>query len=53
MTKRERYLGLHTDLEGEEWKRLDITNCYYISNMGRVRSDCYIIKQQLNKKTGL
>ena len=53
MTKRERYLGLQTDLEGEVWKRLDMTNCYYISNMGRVRSDCYIIKQQLNKKTGL
>lgn len=53
MTKRERYLGLQTDLEGEEWKRLDMTNCYYISNMGRVRSDSYIIKQQLNKKTGL
>ena len=51
MTKREKYLG--TDLEGEVWKRLDITNCYYISNMGRVRSDSYIIKQQLNKKTGL
>ena len=53
MTKRERYLGLQGDLEGEEWKRLDMTNCYYISNMGRVRSDSYIIKQQLNKKTGL
>ena len=53
MTKRERYLGLQTDLEGEEWKRLDMTDCYYISNLGRVRSDCYIIKQQLNKKTGL
>ena len=53
MTKRERYLGLQTDLEDEVWKRLDMTNCYYISNMGRVRSDSYIIKQQLNKKTGL
>ena len=53
MTKREKYLGSQTDLEGEEWKRLDMTNCYYISNMGRVRSDSYIIKQQLNKKTGL
>lgn len=53
MTEREKYLGVDTDLDGEVWKHLDMTNYYYISNMGRVRSEGYIIRQQHNKKTGL
>lgn len=49
----ERYLGEQSDLEGEIWKQLPFSDRYYISNKGRVRSDNYFIKPQVNKKTGI
>ena len=49
----ERYLGKQSDLEGEIWKPLPFNNDYFISSKGRVRSKNFVIKPQVNKKTGI
>ena len=49
----ERYLGEQSDLEGEIWKPLPFNNDYFISSKGRVRSKNFVIKPQVNKKTGI